>query len=155
MAMIFAMLISPMKVKAIKRQKVILSTMKIVLCGIFIAGVVVMTASCDSNSITNPSQVVFPDSNVSYQAHVLPLLSLSCAYVGCHNDESAAGNLRLTSYSGMFQHAGLIIPTKPDNSVLIQTIEGTLPHRATYYQVLNENQKKGMRVWVLEGARNN
>ena len=114
-----------------------------------------MIASCDSNTITNPSQIVFPDSNVSYQAQVLPLLSLSCAYIGCHNDESAAGNLRLTSYSSMFQHAGLIIPTKPDNSVLIQTIEGTLPHRATYRQDFNANQKTGMRVWVLEGARNN
>ncbi|MBS1538649.1 MAG: hypothetical protein JST20_12980 [Bacteroidetes bacterium] len=126
-----------------------------ILSIIFIAAIGLMTASCDSNTITNPSQVVFPDSNVSYRAHVLPLLSLSCAYVGCHNDESAAGNLRLTSYSSMFQHAGLIIPTKPDNSVLIQTIEGTLPHRATFYQEFNANQKKGMRVWVLEGARNN
>lgn len=126
-----------------------------ILSIIFIAAIGLMTASCDSNTITNPSQVVFPDSNVSYRAHVLPLLSLSCTYVGCHNDESAAGNLRLTSYSAMFQHAGLIIPTKPDNSVLIQTIEGTLPHRATFYQEFNTNQKKGMRVWVLEGARNN
>ncbi len=128
---------------------------KKILTGAFVCMVIMMIVSCDSNTITDPSDVVFPDSNVSYRSQVFPLLSLSCAYIGCHNDESAAGNLRLTSYSVMFQHAGLIIPKYPDKSTLIQTIEGTLPHRATYYQVFNENQKKGMRVWVTEGAKNN
>jgi hypothetical protein len=130
------------------------TTIKILLITVIIAVVGLMIDSC-GNTITDPSEIVFPDSNVSYRAHVLPLLSLSCAYIGCHNDESAAGNLRLTSYSVMFQHAGLIIPTKPDNSVLIQTIEGTLPHKATYRQEFTANQIKGVRIWVLEGARNN
>ncbi|MBI3260268.1 MAG: hypothetical protein HYZ54_12480 [Ignavibacteriae bacterium] len=121
----------------------------------FIGAIMIMIASCGDNIITDPSEIVFPDSNVSYKSHVLPLLSLSCAYIGCHNDESAAGNLRLTSHIAMFQHTGLIIRFKPDNSVLIQTIEGTLPHRATYRQDFNVNQKKGMRMWVLEGAKDN
>lgn len=128
---------------------------KEIIVALFLGAIILTIASCGGNTITDPSEVVFPDSNISYKSHVLPLLSLSCAYIGCHNDESAAGNLRLTYYVAMFQHAGLIIPFKPDNSVLIQTIEGTLPHKATYRQDFNANQKKGMRQWVLEGAKDN
>ncbi|MBK9247796.1 MAG: hypothetical protein IPM69_06675 [Ignavibacteria bacterium] len=114
-----------------------------------------LISSCGSNMITDPADIIFPDSNVSYQNHVQPLLTLSCAYSGCHNDETAAANLRLTNYFALFQHAGLIVPLKPDNSTLIQTLEGTLPHRATYYQTATDAQKKGMRLWVKEGAKNN
>ncbi len=123
---------------------------------IFIASLLAgWLTSCNSNMITNPNDIVFPDSNVSYQNHVQPLLSLSCAYTGCHNDETAAANLKLTNYFALFQHAGLVVPLKPDNSTLIQTLEGTLPHRATYYQNATDAQKKGMRLWVKEGAKNN
>ena len=123
---------------------------------IFIASLLAgWLTSCGSNMITDPNDIVFPDSNVSYQNHVQPLLTLSCAYVGCHNDETAAANLRLTNYFALFQHAGLVVPLKPDNSTLIQTLEGTLPHRATYYQTTTDTQKKGMRLWVKEGAKNN
>lgn len=131
--------------------KFISKTAAVLFSGIIVS----VLASCGGNTITDPSEIVFPDTNVSYKSHVFPLLSLSCAYIGCHSDESAAGNLRLTSHIAMFQHAGLIVRFKPDNSVLIQTIEGTLPHKATYRQDFNANQKKGMRQWVLEGAKDN
>ena len=132
-----------------------LAIIKKLLTAAWVGVIGIAITSCNSNTITDPSDVVFPDSNVSYRSHVLPLLSLSCAYIGCHNDESAAGNLRLTNYSAMFAHAGLIIPKYPDKSTLIQTIEGTLPHRATYRQQFSTNQIKGMRIWVLEGANSN
>jgi hypothetical protein len=105
------------------------------------------------NTISNPKDIIFPDSNVSYTRQVEPFLNLTCAFSGCHGNTSTNGII-LNDYFRIVNTPGLVIAGKPDASLLIQIIEKTKPH-FTYYEESNitENHKKGMRRWVQEGAR--
>ena len=117
----------------------------------------VVFIACNNNLINNLDQVVFPDKNVSYQNHVQPFILLACAYQGCHSDETMAGGRSMTTYTALFEtmNIGLINPGNPDGSVLIQMLEGKLPHNPYVYWNVNDNHKKGMRQWIQEGALNN
>ena len=111
--------------------------------------------SCSDNIITSPDQIVFPQVNVSYQQQVRPLLELTCAFSGCHDTESSAAGIDVTGYFQLTSRAGLIIPGRPDNSLLIQILEGKQGHLLTFQNRITDAQKKGVRQWVLEGALNN
>ncbi len=113
--------------------------------------------ACSSNMITQPQDVVFPDSNVRFRGHVQPFLTVTCANGGCHSDITAAGGIRLTSYSSiMFDRPNLIVPSRPNESVIIQILDGILPHPfGNIQQGITANHIRGMRQWVTEGALNN
>lgn len=113
-----------------------------------------MWAGC-SNSISNPQDIVFPDTGVSYRNQVRPFMGLVCAYSGCHGDDFPAAGVRLTTHSSFFESPGLIIPTKPDQSKLILIIESKLPHPLTFQDRITAAQQRGMRTWVAEGAKDN
>ncbi|HPI19462.1 MAG TPA: hypothetical protein PKY56_03755 [Candidatus Kapabacteria bacterium] len=119
--------------------------------------VFLLILSCDSTIIDGSSNVVFPDSLVSFQTHVYPFMKSTCSYQGCHSDESQAGGIRLTDYFSYSETGalGVVVPYKPDNSRLVQKIEGTSPHLTYVYWKITDNQKKGIRQWILEGAKNN
>jgi hypothetical protein len=111
--------------------------------------------SCSDNIITSPDQIVFPQENVSYQQQVRPLLELTCAFSGCHDAETSTAGIDVTGYFQLTSRAGLIIPGKPDNSLLNQILEGKQGHLLTFQNRITDAQKKGVRQWVLEGALNN
>lgn len=104
------------------------------------------------DSISNPKDIIFPESNVRYSGAVEPFLRLTCAFAGCH-DYSSGNQIMLDDYFRIMGSPGLVVPGNPDGSLLIQIIENTKPHQ-TYFEASNitENHKKGMRKWVLEGA---
>lgn len=102
-----------------------------------------------------PPPVVFPDSNVSFRQHVQPFLRQSCALGGCHSSASRAGAVALEEYTQLWEHPGLIVPGKPDASVLQQILEARLPHSPDPRQLSTENQRRGVRRWIAEGAQNN
>ncbi|MFM8839639.1 MAG: hypothetical protein ACKOFB_00860 [bacterium] len=112
-------------------------------------------SACYDTTITSPEQIQFPAQNVSYQQHVKPLLELTCAFSGCHDSETAAAGVDVTGYFQLTSRAGLIIPGKPDNSLLNQILEGKQGHVLTFQQRISEAQKRGVRQWVQEGALNN
>jgi hypothetical protein len=114
-------------------------------------------ASCNDSIINDPDQIVFPAKNVSYQNHIQPFMVLTCAYQGCHSDETMAGGRSMTNYIALFEtmNMGLVIQGNPDASVLIQMLEGKLPHNPYVYWKVNDNHKTGIRQWILEGAMNN
>ncbi|MEO5928469.1 MAG: c-type cytochrome domain-containing protein [Candidatus Kapaibacterium sp.] len=115
-----------------------------------------IAVSCSSQeTITQPGQVVFPASNVSFGRQVLPLFDLGCTYGGCHNSSDAAGGLQLTSYINLFRSPGLVRPGDSASSVLWQIVDGRLPHSYPIVNVLNANQVHGIAVWIQEGASNN
>ena len=120
------------------------------LAALFVA--LISLASCNSgNTITQPRDVVFPDSNVSFVRHVQPLLQLGCAFNGCHAETS---RIPLDSYVNLFRTPGLIVPGLPQNSMLWQVVAGQLPH--TYpLSSLTPNHRTGISVWIREGALNN
>ncbi len=111
--------------------------------------------ACSDSIITSPDQIVFPETNVSYQQQVRPLLELTCAFSGCHDTETAVAGIDVTGYFQLTSRAGLIIPGRPDNSLLIQILEGKQGHLLTFQNRISDAQKRGVRQWVLEGAMNN
>lgn len=113
--------------------------------------------SCDGSMITEPQDVVFPDSNVSFRGQVLPFLAVTCAVSGCHGDIGAAAGIRLTSYSTLlFDRPNLVVPGKPDESLLMQVLDGRLLHPWGNIQaVVSTSQVRGMHTWINEGALNN
>ena len=118
--------------------------------------VIVFTLNaCSDTIITSPDQIVFPETNVSYQQQVRPLLELTCALSGCHDTETAVAGIDVTGYFQLTSRAGLIIPGRPDNSLLIQILEGKQGHLLTFQNRISDAQKRGVRQWVLEGAMNN
>lgn len=118
---------------------------------------VLLLCACSGTTITQPEDVVFPDTNVRFRGHVLPFLTVTCANGGCHSDVTAAAGIRLTSYSTiMFDRPNLIVPSRPNESVIIQILEGVLPHPfGNLQQRVTANHVRGMRQWVAAGALNN
>lgn len=112
--------------------------------------------SC-GETINSNSQVVFPDSNVSFQNHVLPVLKRTCGLSYCHGEISPMGNVQIIDYFTLMNsyNGALVIPYNPNGSVLIQIIEYKLPHNPFLQWNLNANHVNGIRKWILEGAKNN
>lgn len=109
---------------------------------------------CPQNTATDPQQIVFPDTLVSYRSHVAPFLALACGQ--CHGSATAAGGIILTDYSSLFfSRPNLVVKYAPEESLLNQVLEQTIAHPVGNLQVLPSNQVVGMRVWVAEGALNN
>jgi len=114
--------------------------------------------SCSDDLVNNPQEIVFPDSNVSFQNHVQPLITLTCSYQGCHSDISQAGGIRLTDYFSYFDNPsvlGMVIPGDPDGSRLVQILENPNFHLPYIVWYVNENHKAGIRKWIEEDAKNN
>ncbi len=116
--------------------------------------------SCKDDITGNgPIDVVFPDSNVSYNGQVQPLFDRGCAFVeGCHAGDYPAAGLDLESYQQtLSSKPGVVIPGDTVHCPLLCRVEGTkcgqrMPLDRT---PLNTNQIHGLARWVLEGARNN
>lgn len=93
------------------------------------------------------------------------VFDVSCAISGCHASASAPGNLNLSA--GVFhgntvgqpsQYFGtLIIPGDPDNSILLQRMEGALTGFDTMPQsgALPQETLNRVRQWIQEGALDN
>ncbi len=115
--------------------------------------------SCNESGIIGHTDIVFPEENVSFFNHVQPFLKVTCSYQGCHSYESRAGGRILVDHWNLFDiyNPGLVVPYKPDNSVLYQMIRDTnrLPHLPLVYWSINDNQKQGIKTWILEGALDN
>jgi len=135
-------------------NNIIIRNMKLIAL-LLVLSSIIFCAACNENVITSPEQIIFPDTNISYQLHVKPLLELTCAFSGCHDYESKMGSVDVTSYYALTGRAGLIIPYKPDISLLNQILEGKQAHMMSFQDRVNSSQIKGLRQWVLEGAKNN
>lgn len=112
-------------------------------------------AACDDSGTRPGDEIIFPDTDVSYMAHVKPFFNYRCASYGCHEDQTRAGNLSLTSYVAMTERPGIVIPGDPASSLLLQKIDGRLPHPINVPIIINQNQLTGIRTWIAEGAKNN
>ena len=111
--------------------------------------------ACDDSGTRPGDEIVFPEKDVSYSAEVQPFFDLRCANYGCHEDQSRAANLSLTSYLALTERPGIIIPGDAGSSLLMQKIDGRLPHPIEVPILINENQLTGIRTWINEGAKNN
>lgn len=108
-----------------------------------------------SNPLTKVDDIVFPDSNISYVRHVQPLFDLACATAGCHDRATAENKeLDLTSYAGVVANFGVVVAGDTSNSRMVWSIEGR-PGSAPMppAKPLNQNQIKGIKRWIFEGAK--
>jgi hypothetical protein len=123
---------------------------------ILIIIIFVLFFNCNEK-INNPgNDLVFPDSKVSFVRHVQPLFNYKCSITGCHDDDPQNTRLSLTSYYEATKYPGIIVSGLPDNSVLIQRLDGRLqPRMPLYRDTLSKNQYNGLRTWIKEGALNN
>lgn len=115
-------------------------------------GVAISYYGCDDGAISNPDDIVFPETNVSYAQQVQPLFNLSCNETGCHDDARPENNgLALTSWYTVRTLHGV---GQPDTTCdLVRVVLGREIHSGVLR--LNDNHRRGILQWVLEGAKNN
>lgn len=108
----------------------------------------------------SPSDIIFPESNVSYAQHVQPLFNQTCALVGCHSQAETGDRLKLDTYENLkFGVRGLpvVISGNAAGSTLVLRIQGTGAGERMPLgrNPLNQNQVNGIRAWINEGALRN
>jgi hypothetical protein len=118
-----------------------------------LAASIFLLAGC--TGATSPDQIVFPASNVSYAKDIEPYFALAC--VQCHDEGSS--NVDLTSCIAIQDDLGVVVmePTTPPvgdttASSLVLVMYGKVPHTLLN---ANDNQRQGIKRWVIEGAQNN
>jgi hypothetical protein len=122
--------------------------------------IALISFACDEE-VPDPNEVVFPDRNVSYSGHVERLFFRSCIFSGCHNAEAKEiGKLSLETYNDAISFPGVIIPRDTINSRLIRRVQGLdalerMPPSFSNFPWLNDNQIRGLKQWIIEGAQNN
>ncbi len=130
---------------------------KIINALLFATFFIILIISCDDTVAPNDE---IPDKNISYSQHIQPIFNVSCALSGCHDNQTAAAGLRLTSWVNVTADPQIVFPGEPDNSKLVWAIEGNTsvtPMPPIYGNVppLTSKQIKGIRTWIAEGAKNN
>ncbi len=132
--------------------------MKRALIGIFGIIVILSFFTLGCGGISNANQIVFPDTGVSYSQQVEPLFTLACNSGNCHNSTDVAGNVDLSTYSSIISGLnGSLVDVNKQNpqydtsSILLLTLFDEVPHAAAALDV-NENQRDGIKTWIMEGA---
>jgi len=115
----------------------------------------VIVQSCD-DSLTSSDidNLVMPDSNVSYMAHIAPVFEVKC--VPCHNSQRSEAGLDLSSWVNATRDPSIIFPGSDSTSILVYSIERLPPYAPMPpYEWLKRNHINGIRTWIREGAQNN
>jgi len=121
-------------------------------------------SSCEKNPTDSQSEIVLPDSNLTYTEHIFPLFTAKCgSESGCHSPNFGgvpARNLDLTNYQSIRTHMIdgselLVLEFQGEQSFLYNILLGPLsgrrqmpPDRAP----LSVNNIIGIRTWIDEGA---
>jgi mono/diheme cytochrome c family protein len=118
--------------------------------------IAILLISCD-DQLNLPSDEEIPSTNVSYNKHIQPIFNARCATAGCHDDQTKAGGLSLTSYQNTTAGYSFVFPGNPDASLLVLSVEGRSqnPMPPPGRPPLTQKQIKAIRTWVAEGAKNN
>lgn len=117
--------------------------------------VIIIAQSCD-DSLTSSDidNLVMPDSNVSYKAHVAPVFEVKC--VPCHNSQRSEAGLDLSSWVNATRDPTIIFPGSDSTSILVFAIERIPPYAPMPpSEWLKRNHINGIRTWIKEGAQNN
>lgn len=103
-------------------------------------------------------------SEVSYSQQVAPIMAMHCNSCHGRGDEwwpgdALAGELETRRYEGLMKGGAsgkAIVPGKPEESLLVKMIEGTIPNRTRMPfegESLSKKQIKLIRRWISEGAK--
>ena len=118
---------------------------------------VLFQACDDTNNPAKLDSTIIPSKNVSFSKYIYPVFNQRCNSVGCHDDESQAAGISLTTWSNVVRDYLVVAPGDPQNSRLVWAIEGNgaqlMPPIGSYG--LTTNQIDGIKTWIKEGAKNN
>ncbi len=131
--------------------------MKIIIYSFLaVIALVLFNTGCENSVVNNPN-ITFPDSLVSFERHVMPFVKQTCGLQDCHGIGYPKANVLLADWESirMTYNGTMVIPYNPNSSLLVQMLEYTLPHDPMYYWQANDNQKRGIRQWIKEGAVKN
>jgi hypothetical protein len=96
----------------------------------------------------------FRKSSASFSDDVLPIFRQHC--VSCHGD---SGGLSLESYREIMQGRGsdpVVVPGNPDRSDLVDAVESSrMPKLIGFHKKLSEAELQAIRLWIIQGARDN
>jgi len=117
--------------------------------------IVIISQSCDDTLTSSEiDNLVMPDSNVSYKAHVAPVFEVKC--VPCHNSQRSEAGLDLSSWVNATRDPTIIFPGSDSTSILVYSIERIPPYAPMPpNEWLKRNHINGIRTWIREGALNN
>ena len=112
--------------------------------------------SCkDQTTQNHTSNIVFPDSNVSFSKYVEPLFQETCLGGGCHGGSQPAANLDLETdmwHSLIDYTPQIVLVRNGNNSPLVKYLDGRLaPQMPLRSQPLTTNQINGVKKWSLRG----
>ncbi len=117
-----------------------------------------LTVSVDSG-LSATTHVVLVSMGGSFSRNILPILNVNCAIVGCHNDSSAAGGLRLNSYSNLMRGSksgAVVLPYDAQTSKLVRRMKGIeTPRMPKDRPSLSTSDQGLITNWINGGARNN
>jgi len=117
-----------------------------------------LTVSVDSG-LSATTHVVLVSMGGSFSRNILPILNVNCAIVGCHNDSSAAGGLRLNSYSNLMRGSksgAVVLPYDAQTSKLVRRMKGIETQRMPKDRPSLSTSDQGLITnWINGGARNN
>lgn len=114
--------------------------------------------SCD-DTITNQDvdSTTIPDRNVSFSKHIYPIFQVKC--FSCHGNGRYEAGLDLT-LRARFVDGRIVVPGDTTTSILVWRINrppraGFSPMPPLYMPQLTNNQIRGIKVWIAEGALEN
>ncbi len=96
-----------------------------------------------------------PDT-VYFERDILPILSINCAYDGCHSATTASDGVVLDNYQNVISTAD-VRPGDPGGSDLYEVITETDPSKRMPQppnKPLSQTQIDLIRKWILQGAQN-
>jgi hypothetical protein len=110
-----------------------------------------------SKDTTEPTQIVYPDSNLSFNQHIYPILSGNCATSGCHESINPAKGLDLETLTPSFisVNGPTVIPFNAVQSRLYRLILASdmgTPRMPLNRAPLPTSQVEAIKTWINEGA---
>ncbi|MDT3696613.1 MAG: hypothetical protein ROY99_09490 [Ignavibacterium sp.] len=116
--------------------------------------------SCDDTlTVEDVDSKPMPQSNISFAENIYPILQVKCAFSGCHAQPNPSKGLDLSTYSGVTADPTIVFPREPDLSKLVWTIEARPPFPPMppvgYAKPVTNEQIRGIKKWIEEGALNN
>jgi len=120
----------------------------------------IVLISCDDTlTVEDVDSKPMPQSNISFAENIYPILQVKCAFSGCHAQPNPSKGLDLSTYTGVTADLGIVFPGEPDHSRLVFTIEAIPPYPPMppvgYAKPVTNEQIRGIKKWIAEGALNN
>jgi hypothetical protein len=137
-----------------KRQKSRKNRLLVIIPVLFL--IPLFFADC-SKDTTEPPQIVYPDSNLSFNQHIYPIFSANCATSGCHESVNPARGLDLETLTPSFisVNGPQVIPFDASQSRLYKLILSSdmgTPRMPLNRAPLPNSQVTAIRIWINEGA---